>query len=88
MASSVNPYQTAPLGVRGTVVICLTVYTVCPGLSFQKLKNIMVTFKFAINNIIKTKHHNYTVFGHLNKIQNPAVYTFETIFFFFFFFYN
>ena len=59
----------------------LTVYTVCPDLSFQKLKNIMVTFKFAINNTIKTKSHYYTIFGHLNKNQNPEGYTFETTFY-------
>ena len=61
--------------------MCLNDYTVCPDLSFKKLKNIMVTFKFAINNTIKTKYHNYTVFGHLNKIQNPERNTCETIFF-------
>ena len=82
MTKSVNTDQTAPLGVKGTVLMCLTVYTACPDLSFQKLKNIMVTFKFVINNTIKTKNHNYTIFGHLT-IQNSEGNTFETIVFFY-----
>ena len=43
--------------------MCLTVYTVCADTSFQKRKNITVTFKLI----------------YLDKIQNPEGYTFETI---------
>ena len=66
--------------------MCLIVYTVCPdlsfqNLSFQKLKNIMVTFKFAINNTIKTQNHNYTVFGHLIKFKIRRVTLLKRFFF-------